>query len=74
MKNRWKFIIIFSIICSLLTGCSLAVEDAENGKAGDKLVGVLITKEHIDLFDFDTYMNEHVSVIANEGEVIIDDV
>ncbi|MCI6998070.1 MAG: hypothetical protein MR936_15140 [Eubacterium sp.] len=73
MKNRWKFIIIFSIICSLLTGCSLAVEDAENGKAGDKLVGVLITKEHIDLFDFDTYMNEHVSVIANEGEVIIDD-
>lgn len=68
MKNRWKFIIIFSIICSLLTGCSLAVEDAENGQAGDKLVGVLITKEHIDLFDFDTYMNKLYAIESDENQ------
>lgn len=71
MKNRWKFIAAFVLICSVLNGCSLAVENTE--KVDDKLVGVFLTKEHIDQFDFDAYIKEHASSVVNGGDTIIED-
>lgn len=54
MRNKFKFklCIMFVIICSLLTGCSLAVENgATNNTTGDKLIGLFVTKEHLILED-----------------------
>jgi len=39
----------------MISGCQLAVEGSAAGSRSDKLVGVLITKEHLDLFDVESF-------------------
>jgi hypothetical protein len=44
-----------------LTGCQLAIEDAGTEAAEDKLVGVFITTEPLDLFDTEAYLSDILS-------------
>ena len=61
-KKRLSIIAALAFVF-ILGGCSLAKKDA--GKevldsetiSEDKLIGVLVTKEHLDLFDFDAFAN-----------------
>ena len=46
------------IICTL-TGCQLALESEGANKSGDRLIGVFITTEYLDLFDFEGYLSDN---------------
>lgn len=51
---------------------TLAVEEIEQpGK--DRLVGVFITTEHLDLFDYENYFNDNGDKILSGGEINIED-
>ena len=54
----------------LLAGCSLALpEDGDTVEDGDPMVGVLVTRQSLDLFDMDAYLRENGSKLLNGGTV-----
>ncbi len=54
-----------------LSGCQLARKDAQTG-GGDRLAGVLVTTEYLDLFDMDRYLNDHAKQIMKSGTVTVE--
>ena len=62
--------VIFSVCCALalctLAGCQLAKDSA--GADADSLIGVLITTEYLDLFDFNGYLNDNINSFLG-GEI-----
>ena len=58
-----------------LTGCQLARQDAgeDAGGPGDRLIGVFITEEYLDLFDFEGYLKDNVQDLAGGGVIAADD-
>lgn len=62
---------LLAIICSAY-GCRLAKADAGSAAGGDRMIGMLITTEYLDLFDFESYMNEHLGSTDMGGELILD--
>lgn len=66
----WYMIVI--LIVGLLGGCSLAKEDAggEQKENSDRLVGIFLTTEYLDLFDMDAYLNDHLDEIVDGGNII----
>lgn len=73
MKKKARVVACYLIVCMLfaLTGCRLAREDAGVNTYEDRLVGVLITAEYLDLFDFEGYLDDNIGSISG-GEIIID--
>lgn len=75
MRNK-RLIIICFILCILftLTGCQLAREDA--GEASyidkDRLIGVLVTREYLDLFDMEGYLNDNIDKLTRGGEISLE--
>lgn len=68
MKNkRIKIIIVSILTLFILTGCQLAIEDMGEQANGDRLIGVYITKEYLDLFNTEGYLNENISQVMNGG-------
>lgn len=61
----WMF-----VMCLLFSGCSLAVEEsaADGPVTGDRLVGVVVTTEYLDLFDLEGYLRDN-SEALNGGEI-----
>lgn len=82
MKNK-RFLIIFSALMLMLglCACSLARPgaggDAEGNAEGnadgnvqaDRLIGYFITTEYIELFDMESYVNDHAQDIINGGGI-----
>jgi len=68
MKHKTIFITAL-LFCFLLTGCQLAKPDAEQTVQEDRLIGVLITREYLDLFDAEGYFNDNVNKILSGGEI-----
>ena len=71
-----KKLIVFLLAASLLLtcGCSLAKPEEElNGSftTEDSLIGVLVTNEHLDLFDMEAWLNDNINTIAKGGETVI---
>lgn len=68
-----------AFLCCLLTaamflsGCQLAREDAAEQQSHDRLIGVFVTEEHLDLFDFEAYFNDHSDKLLSGGETRIED-
>jgi hypothetical protein len=72
MRNRVAaFVCCAALVCALMTGCRLAREDMAADLYADRLIGVFITTEYIDLFDIDSYMDENINYLA-EGEIVLD--
>ena len=72
-----KFGILLVVIALLwsLDGTSLAKESAgteETLMNKDHLVGVFVTTEHIDLFDMEGYLNDHVGDLVNGGTINVE--
>lgn len=65
-----KFKILFFVLVLILsmTGCQLARTDLE--PSGDRLMGVLVTSEYLDLFDMEGYINDNLNSFKND--MIID--
>lgn len=63
--------VIVMLLIGLLSGCSLAREEAgdEQQENTDRLVGVFLTTEYLDLFDMDAYLNDHLGELV-DGETI----
>jgi len=62
-------ILLFAMVILLsLTGCQLARTDLEPSK--DRLVGVFITEDYLDLFDMEAYLNDNLNLFQND--LIID--
>lgn len=61
MKNRAKLLLLLlaALLLAVAPGCQLAREDAGAGTGEDRQVGVLLTTEYLDLFDFEGYMNDN---------------
>lgn len=55
MKNKIRVIFLCLMMTFALTGCQLAIANADRNRNEDKLAGVFITTEYLDLFDTEKY-------------------
>lgn len=67
MKKTRTLLLILIFVLSL-SGCQLARTDLES--TGDRLVGVLVTEEYLDLFDMEAYLNDNLNVF--KGDMVLD--
>lgn len=74
MKYKAKIAAIFlftAIMLFILAGCQLAREDTGANPREDRLIGVFLTAEYLDLFDVEGYLNDNISSFSG-GEIQID--
>ena len=50
-----------------LCGCQLAQPEGSNSSKADRLVGVFVTTEYLDLYDADAYLEEYLK--NNAGSI-----
>ncbi len=69
-----RIFIVFIIVLILLniTGCQLALEDKGESNIKDRLIGVLITDEYLDLFDLEGYLNDNINKFSGGGSIMIE--
>lgn len=61
-------ILLAVLLLLSMAGCQLARTETEETK--DRMVGVLITRDYLDLFDMDAYLEDNLRITG--GEIIID--
>lgn len=69
--------IIFIIVCIVLaafafgvTGTLHLVDASKNeDSSSDRLIGILITREYLDLFDSEQFFNDNINSFVNGGEI-----
>lgn len=77
MKNKIGIIILACVlVVSFILGVTGAVtfakdEPADNtdGASKDRLIGVFITTEYLDLFDFESYFQDNADKVLSGGEI-----
>ncbi|HHU49238.1 MAG TPA: hypothetical protein GXZ37_05925 [Clostridiales bacterium] len=71
--NR-KFLTLCCILLILISLCSCRLA-RENGLdvQKDRLVGAFITQEHVDLFDYESYIRDNLHTIGKNGEISVAD-
>lgn len=67
-----KICALFLALALLLSGCQLAKPETETQTQRDKLVGVFVTEEYLDLFDMEAYLQDHIGDLAN-GSLTVED-
>ncbi len=70
MKNKLIACFLIAALAIGLCGCQLALPEGE-GTQRDRLIGCFITTEHLDLFDFEAYLNDNINQLTGGGEVIL---
>ena len=71
MKKTAFVWMLILLLC--LSGCRLAREDGAQAQSHDRLVGVFVTEEHLDLFDFEAYFQDHANELISGGKTMIED-
>lgn len=67
-KGRKGAALLCLLLATMLTGCQLA--RPETVAEVDRLIGVYVTLEPLDLFDFEAYFNDHAKeLLAGGGEI-----
>lgn len=71
MKKHSIFALIsMGVMVFALTGCSLARTDLpDQGMEADRLIGVFLTTEYLDLFDMEGYLANHPGQLLQDGEI-----
>ncbi len=59
------------LMAGTMGGCTLAVPDAGEEGNGDRLIGAFITTEYLDLYDMESYLNDHASSLVNDGSITL---
>ncbi len=73
MMTKRAFIIFIAILILFsISGCQLAIEDKGEAKSRDRLIGILITEDYLDLFDMEKYLNDNINKITDGGLISID--
>lgn len=60
MKRKIIIFMCFALLVCGLSGCRLAQENAGTDSYGDRLVGIFVTTEYLDLFDFESYLGDNL--------------
>ena len=69
MKNKWIIGVLFAFLLTLC-GCQLAVEDMDGSASGkDRLIGVFITLEHLDLFDDAAFLEDNLDALMRGKDI-----
>ena len=76
MKTKSMIVIVCIILAAafmlgatgVISVAGKAAEEAEN-RGADRLIGVFITKDHLDLFDFDQFLSNNVNKLMSAGEI-----
>lgn len=77
MDLVWKLstvVIVLGMSAGLLTGCQLAKPEASETVSGaeqDRLVGVLVTTESLDLFDSEAWIEDNLEQIIDGGNMTV---
>lgn len=71
MKRKMMIVVCYSLILCTLTGCQLARENAGTNTYEDRLIGIFVTTEYLDLFDFEDYLSDNLSSFKG-GEITVD--
>lgn len=75
MTKKIAVLLVLALMVSLC-GCQLAKGEAlmQTGtNPQDAMIGVFVTLEHLDLFDIEAYLNDHMNdIMFSDGEVIED--
>ena len=71
MKRKMMIAVCCALILCALTGCQLAKESAGTNAYEDRLIGVFITTEYLDLFDFEGYLSDNYNSFQG-GEINVD--
>lgn len=66
--KKTKILLFVLILLLSMTGCQLARTDLES--TDDRLVGVLVTEEYLDLFDMEAYLNDNLNLF--KGDMVLD--
>ena len=72
MMNKVFAAFLAVFILFTLTGCQLALEDMGGANNQDRLIGVLVTDEYLDLFDMEGYINDNFNKHSGGGFLNID--
>lgn len=72
MKRKMMIAVCCALILCAVSGCQLAVESAGDDASEDRLIGVFVTMEYLDLFDFEGYMNDNFDSLQ-DGDIVIDE-
>ncbi len=65
MKIKRSLSALLAVIVALsLFGCQLARKDAGGSTGKDRLIGVFVTREYLDLFDMDGYLNDNLQNLS----------
>ncbi len=64
-------VLVVSFVFGTAGGITFAKDETADGAYGgkDRLVGVFITTEYLDLFNFESYLNENTDKILSGGEI-----
>lgn len=68
-----KLLAVFLAAAFLLCGCQLAVEDAGQNAEPDRLVGIYVTRDYIDTFDMDAYLQDNIDAISDGADIDLGD-
>jgi len=71
MKRKIVTAVCCAIALCALPGCMLAREDMQAAASGDKMIGVLVTREYLDQFDLEGYIKDNPGSL-NGGEITLD--
>jgi len=69
MRNRK--LLILCVLLMLLAGCQLARADGMTVQS-ERLIGAFITREYLDLFDFEGYLEDNISTFEKGGNITIE--
>jgi len=72
IKKIMACLVMISMILVILSGCQLAVAEAGSTREEDKLVGVFVTEDYIDLLDFEAYVSDNSNKLMQGGEAPMD--
>lgn len=67
--NRRILSALLAALLLTLTGCQFARDELQENSTQDRLIGVLITKEALDLYDMDRYLDDHLVDLLDGGEI-----
>lgn len=71
MKHKMMIAMCCILLLYALTGCQLALENAGADAYEDRLIGIFVTTEHLDLFDMEGYLNDNLKSLQG-GNIIVD--
>lgn len=73
MNRNWGVLILTAVLTVGLSGCQLARTDLQEAAQEDRLIGMYITQEYLDLFDSEKYLNDHLNQIMSGKDLVVDE-